>query len=96
MWRHEEMFKGQPFWELINFADNEGTIGTEISKKLAADFEKMRDTIVKEAWEKWPSVDDFPTVRHENEQERNYFMKKYDQWAKAFAIASDNGAVKFH
>lgn len=27
-----------PFWELILFSDCEGTIGTTISKKLAADF----------------------------------------------------------
>jgi hypothetical protein len=27
-----------PFWELINFSDCEGTIGTAVSKKLAADF----------------------------------------------------------
>lgn len=29
---------GGPFWELINFADNEGCIGTAVCKKLAADF----------------------------------------------------------
>lgn len=28
-----------PFWELINFADNEGIIGAEVSAKLAKDFE---------------------------------------------------------
>lgn len=27
-----------PFWELINFADNEGTIGPVLAKKLARDF----------------------------------------------------------
>ncbi|HEV7251456.1 MAG TPA: hypothetical protein VGN93_31145 [Shinella sp.] len=27
-----------PFWELINFSDCEGVIGTAVSKKLAADF----------------------------------------------------------
>lgn len=27
-----------PFWELINFSDSEGTIGTAVSKKLAKDF----------------------------------------------------------
>lgn len=28
------------FWELINFSDCEGTIGTDAAKKLLADFEK--------------------------------------------------------
>lgn len=32
-----------PFWELINFADNEGTIGPVVSAKLAQDFAKFRD-----------------------------------------------------
>lgn len=27
-----------PFWELINFSDCEGTIGTKVAAKLAADF----------------------------------------------------------
>lgn len=31
-----------PFWELINFADNEGTIGTEVCAKLARDFAEFQ------------------------------------------------------
>ena len=30
-----------PFWELINFADNEGVIGSTVAAKLAADFAAM-------------------------------------------------------
>lgn len=29
---------GGPFWQLINFSDCEGTIGSQVSKKLLADF----------------------------------------------------------
>lgn len=29
---------GAPFWELVNFADNEGTIGPVVAAKLARDF----------------------------------------------------------
>ena len=32
-----------PFWELINFSDNEGIIGTSASKKLSADFATFDD-----------------------------------------------------
>jgi hypothetical protein len=32
-----------PFSELINFADNEGTIGPIVAKKLAADFAQFED-----------------------------------------------------
>jgi len=31
-----------PFWELINFADNEGTIGPVVSAKLAKDFAEFQ------------------------------------------------------
>lgn len=32
-----------PFWHLINFADNEGVIGTEVSKILYEDFAKFEN-----------------------------------------------------
>jgi hypothetical protein len=32
-----------PFWELINFSDCEGFIGTEACKKLSGDFEKYKE-----------------------------------------------------
>lgn len=41
-----------PFWELINFADNEGTIGSEAAARLAADFAKF-DTQAMQATEPW-------------------------------------------
>lgn len=37
-----------PFWELINFADNEGVIGAAVSAKLAkdfADFQRQADEL---------------------------------------------------
>jgi hypothetical protein len=41
-----------PFWELINFSDAEGTIGTVVSAKLARDFVEQRDVTLgdAEAW----------------------------------------------
>jgi hypothetical protein len=64
-----------PFVELINFADNEGTIGTAVSRKLAADFAMNRD--------KAEAIGD-------------WFWDRYQDWQKAFEIASDDGAVTFH
>jgi hypothetical protein len=32
-----------PFWELIHFSDCEGTIGPEVSAKLAQDFARYQD-----------------------------------------------------
>lgn len=41
-----------PFWELINFADNEGVIGSEAAARLAADFAKF-DTLAMHQMEPW-------------------------------------------
>jgi hypothetical protein len=38
VWRRYEKLKGSPFIELINFADNEGVIGSVAAAKLAKDF----------------------------------------------------------
>jgi len=38
-WNAEE----GPFWELINFADNEGTLGTATCTKLAKDFADFQE-----------------------------------------------------
>lgn len=69
-----------PFWELINFADNEGTIGTVAATKLAADFVEW-DERAKAASE----ADGEP-----------YFYEKYVEWRTAFEAAADGGAVDFH
>lgn len=39
LYDNEEKFIGTPFYELINFSDAEGTLGTEVAKKLLNDFE---------------------------------------------------------
>lgn len=39
------MFYDRPFYELIFFADNEGTIGPEAAADLAEDFEAGRSTV---------------------------------------------------
>jgi hypothetical protein len=71
---------GGPFWELINFPDNEGVIGPVVSAKLAKDFadeaNKARALVLfgEDAW----------------------FLEKYRDWAKAFATAADGGCVLFH
>ena len=50
---------GGPFWELINFSDCEGILGTEVCKKLLADFieydEKAKsfDSYFYERYKEW-------------------------------------------
>ncbi len=84
-WRKQlNTFKGDvAFQELIDFADNEGVIGSVVSKKLAEDFK----TYVDEA-------DAFSKTIPNDEGE--WWLKKYKLWQKAFEMAADNGAVDFH
>lgn len=69
-----------PFWELINFADNEGVIGPATSAKLAKDFAEFQ-----------PKADALDASL-----DNTYFQERYARWRKAFEIAQDGGAVDFH
>ena len=104
-------YKGRPFEELINFSDADGFIGPVVSKKLYQDFvdneKKIMTTI-----DKWVLMKGHPDhtpgflkQRKEDGQEENdeytlddvrWFRLKYDEWKKAFSLASNYGAVIFH
>ncbi|NUS02048.1 MAG: hypothetical protein HOV97_05735 [Nonomuraea sp.] len=43
----------EPFYELINFADNEGTIGPEAAADLLADFRAHRDSYLERHADEW-------------------------------------------
>lgn len=68
-----------PFYELIDFADNEGTIGPAVSAKLRDDFlnnlEKARND--------------------ETAKNEPYYFQKYICWLNAFTIAAQDGMVMF-
>lgn len=75
-----------PFVELINFADNDGTIGPVTSKKLYKDF---LDYI--------PKVQDATgTGFFGNQDDDEFFISLYQGFMYAFEIASDGGCVVFH
>lgn len=82
VWDNEKKFEGKPFYEQVNFSDCEGFIGPEVSAKLAGDYKKGRD--------KW-----YEYLRESGETQIEYYMSKYDQWTKAFELASDGGFVWF-
>ena len=69
-----------PFFELINFADNEGTIGPIACARLAEHFEAGRDTVRARLYDKVDGWD----------------QQKYDEWARAFDLAANTGLVRFH
>lgn len=72
------------FGELINFSDCEGTIGPEVSRKLAKDFEDWSDRAEAFAKDALKSFDG------------EYWLQRYNEWKNAFKLASGEGAVQFH
>ena len=78
----DEVADALPFIELIAFSDCEGTIGTAVSAKLAADFAAFQSKV--------DALPDEPTMG-------NYgFKPQYAEWRRAFEKAADRGAVCFH
>jgi hypothetical protein len=72
--------KSVPFYELIDFADNEGFIGPKTSAKLHADF-------VAHVAEAEKVVDD---------DSDGWFLTQYLHFTRAFEIAARGGVVRFH
>lgn len=73
------------FEELINFADNEGTIGPSISLKLRDDFVRYAEQVKARLPEFIKDADD-----------REYWLERYGHWTNAFTLAADGGCVIFH
>lgn len=71
---------GGPFHELIDFSDCEGTIGPRASAKLSADFADWRER-----------AQAFAAAR-----QNGRFLEVYEQFAQAFAMAAEGGAVCLH
>ena len=68
------------FYELIEFSDCEGIIGSVVSKKLYNDFKNNEN----KAYEYSKKISD-----------GKYWYNKYKEWENAFKIAKENGAVYF-
>lgn len=82
-WRSRlgEFAEGDSFQELTNFADNEGVIGPVVSKKLYKDFTENYERAL-----------EFDKTLGEG----GLWIAQYENWKKAFEMASNNGAVDFH
>jgi hypothetical protein len=85
IWADPDKYKDEPFFELINFADNEGTIGPIAARDLAMDFVTSRDDIERKAKEHFTT----------DEGDVDWFMQKYDDWTEACEIASHDGLILF-
>ncbi len=71
----------RPFEPLINFSDCEGVIGPDTSALLAQTFAQYQH-----------AAEAFAAKTADGE----YWLQKYNQWRKAFEIASHGGCVDFH
>ena len=45
VWKDPDAYRDRPFFELLEFADNEGTIGPEAAADLLVDFREHRDQV---------------------------------------------------
>jgi hypothetical protein len=81
IWRSTDSYRTRPFFELIHFADNEGTIGPEACADLARDFAEQREDVLP----KWNPEDDV----------QRWYRDKYDAWQQAFELAAGTGLVMF-
>ena len=93
VWENVDEYAGRPFVELIDMADNESAIGPVTSRKLAMDFEGLRGSVEQKLRE---VIEKRGLHRWFDEQSVQWWLKKYDEWHKAFALASDGGFVNFH
>jgi hypothetical protein len=80
VWQHPRRYRGKPFVELIDFTDCDGRIGTKVAAKLAQDFREHKK----------PAADFASTLGQEND-----WLEIYDDFALAFELAAQNGAVEF-
>jgi hypothetical protein len=76
----ETVLKDFPFWELIWFADNEGTLGPVACENLAGDFEMYYGAAAREFTY---GLD-------------HYKLDHYKAWHNSVRIAATTGLIHFH
>lgn len=83
IWHAEDQtpYRDLAFYELLHFADNEGTIGSEAAADLLRDFRDYAEKVV-------------PVLAAEPRGE--WLVELYHDWHKAFEVAAGGGLVDFH
>lgn len=84
-WRDDPLSK--PLGKLINFGDNEGFFGPTSSAELAEQMRAHGESFVAYVA---TLPDDF------SPEYRDYLKSRYTLFEKAFTLAANSGAVKFH
>jgi hypothetical protein len=71
----------KPFYELIWFADNEGTIGPEAAADLLVDFREHAEAYAD---------------ANRDVAKSQFFREKYAEWTRACELAANGGLIVFH
>ena len=85
LWENEAQYKDSPMFEMINFSDCEGILGTGVCQKLYPQFVDNR--VKFENYLKSEFGQDVNTVIWE--------METYDNFTEAFKLGSQNGIVVY-
>lgn len=72
----------KPFAELLHFSDCEGVIGPVASVRISASFEEFANRA-------------FVFAGSLGDGDGKWFLDRYEDWRKAFALAADGGCVEF-
>ena len=87
-WKEADSLQEAPFFELINFSDCEGQIGTKVSEKLYQQFadpenEKRFQDYCQEKFGNEPGI------------VKEFYMANWQDFKKAFEVARHNGLVQW-
>lgn len=85
VWENPDLYRDEPFYEIIRFADNEGCIGPEAAVDLAQDFGENKLLVLRAYADAWGACD----------PEREWFRTMYDEFRKAFRTAAGTGLVRY-
>lgn len=90
IWTQHKKYSSKPFYEQLNFADNEGCMDSKTCAKLAKDYADHR-----EAFAAWCKSD-----KHKPDGWRPWegddWLRAYDDYAALFAAVGPKGFALFH
>lgn len=86
VWSHaaDAAVQASPFFELINFADNEGVIAGDAARRI------------RDAFGAWAERAEAFAGEMEPASMGVYWWDRYQRWRGAFDLAADAGCVAFH
>ena len=85
VWTFPDTYKDAPMFEMVNFSDCEGILGTGVCKKLHPQFVKNRE-----------KFENYLRGQFGTDQEAlEWQMSTYDDFTEAFRLGAENGIVVY-